>query len=95
LQMAFFTEHFTQNTPLNEHENLIRIVSDLGLDVIAAKEVLNSEAYAEQVRAEQKISIDKGINSVPTFIFNHKYSISGGQTKATFMQALKQIAQES
>jgi predicted DsbA family dithiol-disulfide isomerase len=95
LQMAFFTEHFTQNTPLNEHENLIRIVSDLGLDVIAAKEVLNSKAYAEQVRAEQKISIDKGINSVPTFIFNHQYSISGGQTKATFMQALKQIAQES
>ena len=93
LQMALFSAHFTNNQPLNEHETLINIVSSLGLDVTAAKNILDSDDYAEQVRAEQKLSIDKGISSVPTFIINNKYSISGGQTADTFKQVLTQIAQ--
>ncbi|MBL4823598.1 MAG: DsbA family oxidoreductase [Colwellia sp.] len=94
LQMAFFNEHFTKNLPLNENENLIKIVASLCLDITEANKILNSDAYAEQVREEQKIILDKGINSVPAFIINNKYSISGGQTTETFKQVLTQIAQE-
>ncbi|WP_366051161.1 DsbA family protein [Moritella sp.] len=56
---------------------------------------LDSDAYAEQVRAEQKLSIEKGISSVPTFIINNKYSIAGGQTTDTFKQVLTEITQET
>ena len=95
LQMAMFSEHFTDNTPLNDNENLLNIVSALGLDVEVAKEVLESDAYAEQVRAEQQISLGNSINSVPAFIINQKHLISGGQTADVFKQALTQIAQEA
>jgi len=95
LQMALFSAHFTENIPLNENENLIKIVSSLGLDVAAAKKILDSDAYSEQVRAEQKVSLENGISAVPTFIINNKYSISGGQTPDTFKQVLTQIAQET
>ena len=93
--MALFSAHFTKNLPLNENKNLIEIVNSLGLDVAAAKNIIDSDAYSEQVRAEQKISLENGINSVPTFIINNKYSISGGQTADAFKQILKQIAQET
>ena len=95
LQMAMFSEHFTENTPLNERDNLLNIVAALGLDVVAAKEVLESDAYAEQVRVEQQFSLGNNINSVPAFIINQKHLISGGQTADVFKQALTQIAQES
>ena len=94
LQMALFSAHFTKNIALNEHKELIKIVSSIGLDAEKAKYILNSDAYAEQIRAEQKISLESGINSVPTFIINDKYAISGGQSTETFKQALAQIAQE-
>ena len=41
-----------------------------------------------------KLSIEKGISSVPTFIINNKYSIAGGQTADTFKQVLTEITQE-
>lgn len=95
LQMALFDAHFTDNAALNEHEALLKVVSSIDLDATAAKAMLDSDAYAEQVRSEQKTSLDRGIHSVPTFIVNDKYSISGGQPADAFKQALTQIAQEA
>ena len=95
LKMAMFDEHFTQNLPLNENENLLKIVSSLGLDATAAKNVLDSDDYSEQVRAEQQISLQNNINSVPAFIINNKHLISGGQTSDTFKQVLQKIALEA
>ena len=94
LKMALFDAHFTQNLPLNNHDNLLKIAALVGLDVNQAKQLLNSDAYTEQVRAEQSRSIEMGISSVPTFIVNNKYSISGGQPPDAFKQALTQIMQE-
>jgi len=94
LQMALFSAHFTNNLALNDHATLIKLVDLLGLDTAAAKDVLDSDAYATKVRAEQKLSSENEIHAVPTFIINNKYSISGGQTADAFKQALKQIAQE-
>jgi len=95
LKMALFDAHFTENVPLNEKESLIEVASSIGLDATAAKNILDSDAYAEQVRSEQKISLGRGISAVPTFIINDKYSISGGQPADAFKQALTQIAQET
>jgi len=35
-----------------------------------------------------------GITSVPTFIINDKYALTGGQPSESFIQALKQISEE-
>ena len=94
LKMAFFDAHFTENMPLNKNENLVNLVGSIGLDVEEAKRVLDSDDYSQQVRTEQKFSLERGIHSVPTFIINNKYSISGGQSANTFKQALEQITQE-
>jgi predicted DsbA family dithiol-disulfide isomerase len=94
LQMALFSAHFTKNIPLNEHENLIKIVGSLGLDIIVANDLLNSNIYSEQVRIEQNISLKNGIKAVPTFIINNNFSISGGQTTETFKQILEELVQE-
>ena len=94
LKMALFDAHFTQNIALNNDDNLLKIAGSIGLDTDEAKNLLDSDAYSEQVRAEQNRSIEMGISSVPTFIINNKYSISGGQTADAFKQALAQILSE-
>lgn len=94
LQMAFFDQHFTYSTPLNINKNLLDIVKSVGLDVVQAQNILDSEEYADRVRAEQKLSLERGIHSVPTFIINNKYSVSGGQPAESFKKILQEIAQE-
>lgn len=95
LKMALFSAHFTENKRLNQNEVLLDLVEQLGLPVDEAKKLLDSDAYAEEVRAEQQRMQQLGINSVPTFIINSQYAINGGQPVEVFKQALNQIQTQS
>jgi len=91
LQMALFTAHFEHNKPLNDRQTLLAIVASCDLDVQHATHILNSNDYTSQVRAEQNQNMQMGIQSVPTFIINQKYALSGGQPVEAFKQAFLQI----
>lgn len=94
LKMAFFKAHFTDNQPLNDNSVLLNVVEATGLDRSEAEAILNSDAYAEEVREEESLSMERGIHSVPMFIINGKYGINGGQPVDVFVGALQQIAGE-
>jgi predicted DsbA family dithiol-disulfide isomerase len=53
---------------------------------------LESDTYAEEVRAKEHFYTSAGIHSVPAVIINDKHLISGGQPAAVFANALRQIA---
>ena len=53
--------------------------------------VLASDAYADEVRAQERFYQQNGINSVPAVIINERHLISGGQPPEVFEQALRQI----
>lgn len=94
LKLALFDAHFTDNKKLNDNEILVSIAEQVGLSGASARAVLDSDQYAQQVREEQDKMRQMGIQSVPTFIINDKYAISGGQPTDAFVNALKQIALE-
>lgn len=94
LKLALFKAHFTDNLPLNEQKILLDIIESVGLDAQQAKELLDGDDLKQTVREEQNKMHQMGISSVPTFIINDKYAISGGQPVAAFKQALAQIAEE-
>lgn len=94
LKLALFDAHFTDNKKLNDNDILVSIAEQVGLSGATARAVLDSDQYAQQVREEQDRMRQMGIQSVPTFIINDKYAISGGQPTDAFVNALKQIAQE-
>ena len=70
------------------------MVERLGLDTTEAKQILDSDKYAIDVRTQQQFYQSAGVSSVPAVIVNDKHLISGGQPTETFEQALKQIAAE-
>ena len=95
LKLALFKAHFTDNQRLNDPEVLLAVVESVGLDRARAKAILDSDEYSETVREEQQRMHQMGIQSVPTFIVNQKYAITGGQPPQTFVEALRQIDSES
>jgi predicted DsbA family dithiol-disulfide isomerase len=74
---------------------LLDLVGTLGLDVASAREVVNSDRYALEVRAAEQFWQRAGISSVPAVVINDRHLISGGQPPEVFEQALRQIAAES
>ena len=70
------------------------MVEKVDLNKDTAREILHSDKYVQAVRQEQNNFKQMGITSVPTFIINDKYALTGGQLSESFIQALKQISEE-
>lgn len=95
LKHALLKAYFTDGENPSSHEVLIRRAGEVGLDAARAREILLSDAYAEETRQQQRFYLEQGINSVPAVIINDRYLISGGQPVEVFEQALRQVAAEA
>jgi len=94
LKEKLLDAYFTQGEDPSNHALLLRTVGEAGLDVEQARTVLESDAYADEVRRQEYYWKRAGINSVPAVIVNERHLISGGQPPEVFEQALRQIAQQ-
>lgn len=94
LKLALFEAYFTRGDNVAEPAVLLAAVEQAGLDVAEAKGVLESDRFADDVRAEEALWQSRGITSVPSIVVNEKYLISGGQPPEAFEQTLRQIAAE-
>jgi predicted DsbA family dithiol-disulfide isomerase len=83
-----FQTYFADGKNIGDTNTLVELGKEIGLDVKALTETLNSDNYAEEVGADIEEAGQLGINGVPFFVFNRKYAISGAQESQTFLQAL-------
>jgi predicted DsbA family dithiol-disulfide isomerase len=90
LMRAYFTEGGTVGEP----ETLRRLAGELGLDPRRADEVLASDAYAADVRADEARARALGITGVPFFAFDERYGVSGAQPAEVLLVALRQAYEE-
>jgi predicted DsbA family dithiol-disulfide isomerase len=92
LKKAFLQAYQGQGEVIESHEVLLNILQTLGMDVETARAILESDTYAEEVRAKENFYTSAGIHSVPAVIINDRHLISGGQPAQVFAQALRDIA---
>ena len=95
LKQALFKAYFTDGQDPSNHEVLVRVASEVGLDAAEARALLASDRYADEVREREQFYLQNGIHSVPAIIVNERHLISGGQPVEVFEQALRQIAAQS
>lgn len=91
LKYALFHAYFTDGDNPASHAVLVRVAGEVGLDPVAAAQVLASNAYGDEVRERERFYQSQGISSVPAIIINDRHLISGGQPPEVFEQALRQI----
>ncbi|HEY4293119.1 DsbA family oxidoreductase [Luteibacter sp.] len=94
LKQQLFAVNFTEQTDPGNHDALVAAAEKAGLDPVAARTVLESDRYADEVRSEERYWQSMGITGVPAVIVNDKYLISGGQPAEEFERQLRHIAQE-
>jgi predicted DsbA family dithiol-disulfide isomerase len=91
LVRAFFTE----GEQIGDRDVLVRLACEAGVDEQQAREVLESGAHADEVRADIAQAQAYGIRGVPFFVIDGKYGISGAQPTELFSQALGQAWTEA
>ena len=94
LKRALFAAYFTDGRNPSDRDVLVEVATQAGLDPVRAREVLESNSYADEVREREQFYGRQGISAVPSVIVNDKYLIQGGQPVEVFERALREIASE-
>ena len=92
LKQALLKAYLTDGENPSDHDVLVRLAGEAGLNTAQAREVLASDEYAEATRQREQEFLDAGIHSVPAIILNRQHLISGGQPVEVFERALRQVA---
>ncbi|WP_321902808.1 DsbA family oxidoreductase [Paraburkholderia tropica] len=95
LKMALLRAYHGEGQDMSDHAVLVAVAQSVGLDAGKAREVLETGAYADEVRGEEQQAQAMGVQSVPAIVFNEQYLISGGQPVETFENAIRQILAEA
>ena len=89
LKQALMQAYHGRGERVDQDDVLLAAVRAAGLDEAAARDVLQGDAYAADVRADEQRWQQAGIQSVPAIVINGRHLISGGQPPEVFEQALR------
>ncbi len=95
LLMRLFDAYFVQQENFFTHENLLQFVGELELDVDAARAMLDSDEYEDQVIDEGRMAGQFGASGVPFFVINRKFGISGAQPIEVFEGSLTRALEDA
>ena len=87
--------YFTDGAAIGDSETLVQIVSEVGIDADEARAVLASDAYADEVRADERRARALGIHGVPFFALDEQFGVSGAQPTEVFLKVLEHAWAES
>ncbi|MBI5429376.1 MAG: DsbA family oxidoreductase [Nitrosomonadales bacterium] len=82
--------YFCEGLPVGDRAALTRLAPEFGIAESDALAMLESDAYADAVRADEARAAAFGISGVPFFVFDEKSGISGAQPVEVFAEALQQ-----
>ena len=95
MKQELFEAYFGKAMNVSDQNVLLGCVETLGLDPTKAQQVLESDQYTAAVREDEATYQKAGVTSVPAYIINSKYLISGAQEPNILVQALQDISAES
>ncbi|MBW3556660.1 MAG: DsbA family oxidoreductase [Actinobacteria bacterium] len=86
---------FIEGQAIGDHETLVRLATEAGLDPDEARSVLDSGAYADEVRADEDRARAYGITGVPFFVVDETYGVSGAQPPQVLRTVLERAWEDT
>lgn len=89
MEEALFKAHFTEGRNIADHATLSQLGTGIGLDAAELKQVLESQAFEDEVQLDIETARQLRVSGVPFFVFDRKYGVSGAQDPTVFLQTLE------
>ena len=83
-----YRAYFTEKRSLFDHDSLVELAGEAGLDRDEVRRVLASSEYADAVARDVAEAGALGANGVPFVVIDQRYGVSGAQPPEVFAQAL-------
>ena len=71
--------YFSEGQLISDQDTLVRLAGEVRLDEDEVRRMLDSDRYAEEVRADEREASMLGISAVPTFVVDRQLGVSGAQ----------------
>jgi predicted DsbA family dithiol-disulfide isomerase len=82
--------YFTEGELMSDHDTLVRLADEVGLDEQEVRELLAGDRYTDAVRADERTAGELGISAVPTFVIDRQLGASGAQPPEALLDLLRQ-----
>jgi predicted DsbA family dithiol-disulfide isomerase len=82
--------YFAEGEPIGDRDALARVAGSGGLDAGAVSEMLRSDAYAADVRTDEREAAALGITAVPFFVIDRRFGLAGAHPAETIREAIAQ-----
>ena len=89
-----FKAMFEEHKMMSDLETLKHIALEYGLSEKDVDSIIQTDAYAKDVRLEENLATQYNVTAVPYFVFANKYAVPGALPKAQMKDVLKQILAE-
>jgi predicted DsbA family dithiol-disulfide isomerase len=89
---ALFSAYFSGGRDVGDPAVLADLAARAGVDGGRARRVLAGDEYAARVDESLEAARAGGVQGVPLFIFDERYTVSGAQPLAVFEQVLEKAA---
>jgi predicted DsbA family dithiol-disulfide isomerase len=94
LKRALLAAYHTNMQNPGDHGVLVAAAESVGLEGAAARDMLTSGRYTDEVRDAEEKWQRAGISSVPAVIVNDRYLITGAEPPEVFEQAIRKAVSE-
>lgn len=94
LEVRLSTAFFSEKKDISDRNILSLELQSVGLDAEEALSRLDSYEKREKVKNRAKTWLKKGINGVPTMIFNDDITLNGALPISTYKQVLTEIIEQ-
>jgi len=92
---TLFRAYFSDAQDIGNRQTLIDVETEAGLERQAVEAMLNSEDGMDVISNAKEMSQMYGVESVPFFIIDQNFSLSGAQQADTFLEAFRQVVSSS
>jgi predicted DsbA family dithiol-disulfide isomerase len=82
--------YFTEGELMSDHDTLVRLAVEVGVDAQQAREMLAGDRFAQEVRDDERTAGELGISAVPTFVVDRRLGTSGAQPPEALLQLLRE-----
>ncbi len=82
--------YFGEGELMSDPDTLARLAGEVGIDEDSVRQMLASDRFAEEVRADERTAHGFGISAVPTFVVDRSFGVSGAHPPEALLELLRE-----
>jgi predicted DsbA family dithiol-disulfide isomerase len=94
LKERMLRAYMTEGQAIGERDVLVGLARDVGFDAQDARELLDGDRCATEVRQDEALARELGITGVPFFVLGGRLAVSGAQPAGVLLGALERAWSE-